>query len=169
MGHYACLEISGEDMIISATDYNLNEDDVLDIIIFYHDIRDYEQLFCFVSDEWLKKRLAEFYEDADKCFESGAWLPFSLMCGGIFEGLLINKGVEHRKFEGRIDNAKTRNIITSHEAFIMHNVRESRNIVHANNCEKDYIYRKDAMDIRIVLDKLIDKFFIEWLNSDATL
>lgn len=117
----------------------------------------------------MKKRLAEFYEDAEKCFESGAWLPFVLMCGGIFEGLLMYKGFKSGSFYDDIKDANEDNIITSNQASIMHNVRKFRNIVHANNCEKDYISRKDAMDIRIVLDKLIDEFFIEWLTHNTTL
>lgn len=169
MGHYSWLEISGEDIKISAIDYNLNGNDVLDIIIFYHAIRDYEQLFYFVSDGQFKKRLAEFYEYAENCFESASWLPFVLMCGGIFEWLLIVQDCKSGGFCEQIKKAERKNIITPHQASIMHNVRESRNIVHADNCTEDYIYQQDAMDIRIVLDKLIDKFFIEWLTSNARL
>ena len=102
--------------------------------------------------------MAEFYEDAEKCFEKGAWLPFSLMCGGIFEGILLANKINERKFQKQIDIAKQNKIINGREEKIMNNVRNNRNIVHANNYGSNYVSRKEAMDIRSTLDLLIEKF-----------
>jgi len=157
-GYDSCVEISNCDVIVTAKDHILYEDDRYELIIYHHGIRDYEALFPYVTNKELKKRLADFYMDTEKCFESGAWLPFSLMCGGIFEGILISQGVLDNEFCNQIQVAESRGIISSEEATIMHNVRNNRNIVHANKYSNPYIKRKEAMDIRTVLDKLIDKF-----------
>jgi hypothetical protein len=58
------------------------------LVIHYHGIRDHELLFPQISDHALRKRLGEFYEEAERAFDSSAWLSFSLMAAAVYEGLL---------------------------------------------------------------------------------
>ena len=136
----------------------MEPDETYELVIHYHGVRDYESLFPFVANDQLKLRMAQFYEDAEKCFESSAWLPFLLMCGGIFEGILISQNITKSNFSQQINTAKERGVISDREKTIMNKVREGRNIVHAGNSHKQYISRADAMDIRKVLDKMIERF-----------
>ena len=157
-GNYPCINIQGFNIVITATEYDLDVDDHLELLIHYHGIRDYEALFSFVADTSLRKRIAEFYHDSEKCFENGAWLPFSLMCGGIFEGILISQSISGNNFADKISNALSAGIIDSNTRLVMDNVRDNRNLVHANRHNQPYVARKEAMDIRTTLDKLIEKF-----------
>ncbi|HEY5601704.1 MAG TPA: hypothetical protein VIM41_01195 [Gammaproteobacteria bacterium] len=48
-------------------------------------------MFPAVSTPERKESLANYYEEAEKCFDAGAWLSFMLMCGAVFEGLLYDQ------------------------------------------------------------------------------
>lgn len=124
------------------------------VIVHYNGIRDHSLLFPWINDESLRKRLGEFYEEAEKGFDNASWLSFSLMCAAIFEGMLFAKGVSGL-FQEQIDKAASAGIIDNRMKNIMHQVRGFRNLVHANNHSKTYVSRASAMDIRSVLDNLI--------------
>ena len=110
------------------------------------------------NDSSLAKRLGEFYEKSEKAFENGAWLSYALLCGGIFEGLLLDKKVAGNIFYDKIEEAEKQLIINDLQKQIMHTARKARNILHANKYNDPYIIRKDAMDIRTTMDVLIKEF-----------
>jgi hypothetical protein len=127
------------------------------LVIHYHGIRDYALLFPTVSPIELQNRLGDFYREAEANFDSGAWLSFLLMCGALFEGFLYastsKKGVN--TFEELIDNAFDEDRIDLTTKDTMHSVRKFRNLVHAKLFQKQYVTRANAMDTRIVLDRLL--------------
>ncbi|HEY8890708.1 MAG TPA: hypothetical protein VIM70_10670 [Clostridium sp.] len=128
------------------------------LLINYFGIRDYTLLFPKISDSILAKRLGEFYEDSEKCFDNNAWLPYSLMCGAIFEGILFSKYNKNDKFCTLIESALSLKDIDETTAKIMNDTRNTRNLVHSNRCKTDYTSRLNAMDIRTTMDKLIKEF-----------
>lgn len=129
------------------------------LIIHYHGIRDYKLLFPAISSEIRMQRLANYYEEADKCFETGAWLSFMMMCGAVFEGLLFDSigSSNAKKFNELITKAANQNLITSDEQNLIDKVREYRNIVHLDNSEDRYVSRADVMDTRKILDLIIQR------------
>lgn len=133
------------------------------LLIHYHGIRDYEALFPFIESETLRLRLSEFYEEAEKVFESGAWLSYAIMCGAVYEGMLVaNKEVKGARFADLISNASAKGLLSELEAATMTLARESRNLVHADKNEKPIVSRKNAMDMRTTMDKLIFQFAIKF-------
>ncbi len=130
------------------------------LIIHYHGIRDYKLLFPAISSEIRMQRLANYYEEAEKCFEAGAWLSFMMMCGAVFEGLLFDRigSSKIKKFETLIIKAVDQKLITPPEQSLMDKVRKYRNIVHLDNSEDSYVSRADVMDTRKVLDTIIQRF-----------
>lgn len=148
-------EIRGNEILCKVAD--VSYDDALRLVVFYHGIRDYRLLFPSVADIGLVERLALFYEEAEKNFESGAWLSYALMCGAIYEGLLFNKLGKNMKFQILIAEALD-NHIDKRTADIMERARNFRNLVHANRFSEAYVSRVDAMDMRTTMDKLIKGF-----------
>jgi len=133
------------------------------LIIHYHGIRDYRLLFPAISSDARIQRLASYYEEAEKCFEVGAWLSFMMMCGAVFEGLLFDRvgSSKVKKFTGLITKATQQKLITADEKILMDKVRGYRNIVHLDNNEDSYVSRADVMDTRKVLDTIIQRFSYE--------
>lgn len=130
------------------------------LIVHYHGIRDYRLLFPAISTAGRAQRLANYYEEADKCFDSGAWLSFMLMCGAIFEGLLFDAigNSSLQKFISLINKAAERELITNSEQKLIDIVRGYRNTVHLDNDEGRYVSRADVMDTRKVLDNIVERF-----------
>lgn len=129
------------------------------LIVHYHGIRDYKALFPFVSDEALRTRLGEFYEEAETVFENGAWLSFSLMCGAIYEGLLTaHPNVAGDSFAEMIRNAEENETLTKEDVALMEFARKCRNLIHASKSNLPNVTRIKAMDLRISMDKLIQAF-----------
>lgn len=127
---------------------------VFALTIFYHWIRDYSELFYWVTIFELKNRLWKYYEEAEKNFNSWVHLSFLLMCWAIFEWIL------HAKwflwwFNDKINTAYSSWLINENTKDIMHKVRELRNIIHWNNYNKPYPTITDFMDTRKELDNLI--------------
>ena len=162
---YSTLQLSGlttflhhstlmDDKIEVHTKFRL-EDKECKLVIHYHGIRDYALLFPSVKEVSLKNRLGEFYRETEFAFNEGIWLSFMLMCGGIFEGLLYSKIGKKLNFNQLIDLAHSSTLINDRAKNIMHNVRNYRNLVHANKHSAPYVSRVDAMDTRAVLDSLI--------------
>ena len=130
------------------------------LIIHYHGIRDYQLLFPSISTAERIQRLANYYEEADKCFEEGAWLSFMLMCGAVFEGLLFDRlgNSDLNIFKALINKAAEDKHITEAEKRLMDSVRSYRNMVHLDNKEGSYVSRADMMDTRKVLDSIVQRF-----------
>lgn len=130
------------------------------LIVHYHGIRDYQLLFPSISTDERIQRLANYYEEADKCFEEGAWLSFMLMCGAVFEGLLFDRlgSSDLNNFKALIIKAAEDNHITEVERSLMDTIRGYRNMVHLDNNEDSYVSRADVMDTRKVLDNIVQRF-----------
>ena len=125
------------------------------LIIHFHGIRDYSLLFPSVTNPQLRVRLGEFYREAELAFDSGAWLSFALMCGALFEGILHDRLSSNATFVNLIKQAKASGIIDSAAQKTMNSVRKLRNLVHGNQYARNYVSRVEAMDARVVLDKLL--------------
>ncbi|WP_258166065.1 hypothetical protein [Bacillus sp. MYb209] len=70
------------DIVIVETDRSVLHDfEEISVVIHYNGIRDYSLLFHWVIKDGLKRDLGSFYEEAEKNFDQGAWLSFTLMCG----------------------------------------------------------------------------------------
>lgn len=136
--------------------YELDDEDSCYVTIFYHAIRDYKLLFPNVSIPDLQERLGCFYMEAEKSFDSALWLSFALMCGALFEGILFHKlGCVNKSFNDLTVLAKSSRVIDLKTADTIDEVRKFRNLVHSNRYNSRYVTRTEAMDIRVVLDKLI--------------
>ena len=134
----------------------ISESGRIRLLVHYQGIRDYSLLFPLVSDESLRARLGQFYEESEAAFASASWLSFTLMCGAIFEGMLYSKlGMRNDSFNNMIDEAFASGIIDKRSKEIMHKTRGYRNRIHGNRHAEDYVSRADAMDTRVVLDKLV--------------
>ncbi|MBF0509223.1 MAG: hypothetical protein HQK57_09905 [Deltaproteobacteria bacterium] len=152
-------EINEEKIIIKAP-LSLGQADRLRLVIYYLGIRDYALLFPQIKDLDLKKRMALFYRDAELAFENALWPCYAVMCGAIFQGILFTKLSESLSFarlpfQKLIEKAIDLGIIDTHTADVMEVVRNFRNVVHANKFEEPCINRADAMDIKLIMDKLI--------------
>lgn len=134
--------------------------DTVILNIYYHGIRDYGLLFPKINDTDSRSadRLGRYYEEAERCFDGHAWLSFAVMCGAIFEGILYAKYRTRENFSHLIEKAEREGDIDSNTAAIMHRARKFRNQVHAPRDTEAYIERKDAMDMRTTLDKLLKGF-----------
>lgn len=128
------------------------------LTVHYNGIKNYSKLFPSVKDGEHANRLGNFYEEAEKNFDSCAWLSFSLMCGAIFEGLLYDLLGLNKKYRELIKKSVDNEQITIEEYNIMDNVRKIRNLVHMNKIDEPYVGRDTAMDIRKVLDDITVRF-----------
>jgi hypothetical protein len=126
------------------------------LVIHYHGIRDYRLLFPQVTDESLKVRLGEFYEEGERAFDTGAWLSFALMAAAVYEGILgWRVGKKRGDLVDFVYLAHKRGIVTDDERDILDSARETRNLVHASKHKRNWVSRAQAMDIRKVLDTLV--------------
>ncbi len=126
------------------------------LVIHYHGVREYKLLFPQVTDESLQARLAKFYEEAERVFDSGSWLSFALMASAIYEGLLgWSLREEKDTFASLIKKAHDAPIIDTPERDVLEAARQTRNLVHASRHMEAWVSRAQAMDMRTVLDKLV--------------
>jgi len=146
--------IKNWDILEIETGFPEFQDWVFALTIFYHWIRDYSELFYWVNIIELKNRLWKYYEEAERNFNSWAYLSFLIMCWAIFEWMLEAKWIPWL-FKIKIDTAYTKKLINEDTKKIMHKVRELRNIIHWNNYNKQYPIITDFMDTRKELDNLI--------------
>jgi len=140
------------------SEYSINEQYEVTVMLYYHGIRDYSLLFPWIEGEQLRQRIGYYHEEADKNFESGAWFSFSVMCGAIFEGILYAKGIQGDRFYDKIQNAFREGLLTERQKEIFDLVRKYRNALHSNLYEVPLITRKDAMDIKNTLNMIIKSF-----------
>ena len=82
------------------------------------------------------------------------------MCGAIFEGVLLAKGLKE-SLSKKIEKARNNGIIDERTQQVMNSVNDFRNLVHAYKYDKSYVTRANAMDIRSVLDRIIVDFSME--------
>lgn len=154
------FHIEGDIVVLHSYTPNIFEEDTSPILlVHYHGIRDYRLLFPAVSTPERKQSLANYYEEADKCFEAAAWLAFMLMCGAVFEGLLFDRigSASTHKFNDLIRKAHSTSMITADEAALFDTVRQYRNIVHLNQADKASVSRADVMDTRKILDVIVTR------------
>lgn len=137
-----------------------NHEYKLMLIIYYFGIRDYSFLFPHIKKKnpELAKRIGYFYEEAEKSFDSGAWLSYSLMCAAIFEGILFSKHNIKSGFNDLIEDAFKNGSIDLSTRETMHIARNNRNLVHSNKYNDKLVQRIDAMDMRTTMDRLIKDF-----------
>lgn len=132
------------------------------LVIHYHGIRDYALLFPQISDQGLRTRLGQFYEEAETAFEYRAWLSFALMAAAVYEGLLgwclhnTDAGLHQLTVM-----AVEKGVLSEHEAATVDCARTNRNLVHASKSHKKWLTRSNAMDMRTVMDKLVRDLSIE--------
>ncbi len=154
--------IEGRKLRIPFPDYSIDANDTVGVTVFFHGFRDFDALFPQVTLSHLQQRLGRFYAEAEKCLDEAAWLSFALMCGAIFEGLLFwrlgKTPNDQVKFYELVEEAHQSGLIDPEAKRIMHSARDFRNRVHADNYDKDYVERKDAMDIRTTMGKMIQDF-----------
>ncbi|WP_217581593.1 hypothetical protein [Lysinibacillus sp. GbtcB16] len=141
------------------TDFVKEEINSLEVVIYYHGIKDYQALFPWITDEPVRKRLATYYEELEKTFEVKAWLPFVLMCAAVIEGMLYEKlGRPTVTLNEMIEQATENGLLNLNDSSIMHKARKSRNLVHINRRELPYVNRKEALEMRVTIDRLIKHF-----------
>ncbi|MEN8078956.1 hypothetical protein ABFP60_18490 [Clostridioides difficile] len=142
--------------------------------IYHTGIKDYSLLFPNIQaqNKDLAIRLGKYYYESENAYNNELWLSFILMCGGIFEGLLYhelnyptykagkNKG-ESMTFYDMNKLAIEKNIILKNDYEIINKARKARNSIHANKYTFNYYSRKDAVEMKHILDKLIYKFSIK--------
>ncbi|MEH7214772.1 DUF4145 domain-containing protein [Priestia megaterium] len=156
-------EIKGDKVILPKMHLLYHDWESIHVVLHYHGIRDYSLLFPWIGNQRLRKRIGEFYEEADKNFEQGAWLSFALMCGAVFEGMLharLDPNSTYSQFNNLINTAFSSRLIDEREKTIMQEVKEARNLVHSGNFKHPNVTRKNAMDIMATLNELIKKFSI---------
>lgn len=140
--------------------FNLDQNDKLALRIYYHGIRDYKLLFPVVqaTDPDRASRLGAFYEEAEKNFASGAWLSFMLMCAAMFEHLLyfrLGFPARQTSLKDVSTEALNRSEINQAEFDIVNKARTFRNVIHCNRLQDSYVSRRDAMDAKILIERLI--------------
>jgi len=154
------VSIVGEDIIYNPQlgGYDIDNEDVCELNIAYHGIRDYSLLFpkIVATEPDRANRLGEFYKEAESCFEQGAWLSFALMSGAIFEHMLHHKlSKKENTLSKLIIAAKQQNLITAQEEDNIEKIRNFRNVIHCNRLTDAYITRSEAMDTKTLIDRLI--------------
>lgn len=86
------------------------------------------------------------------------------MCGAIFEGLIYHE-LNYPQDNGlniMTIQAVKNGIITEEESIIINSARKARNLIHANRFDQKYYSRKDAVDMKNLLDKLIYRFSMDY-------
>ncbi|MEK4002959.1 DUF4145 domain-containing protein [Bacillus sp. FSL K6-2822] len=153
-------DINSDVVIVETDTPHLHEFEQLSVVVHYNGIRNYSSLFPWVEEGGLNRDLGLFYEEAEKNFDQGAWLSFSLMCGAVFEGMLYAKlgYPSENNFNLMTKIAYDKNVINEQQKGIIDKVRTLRNRIHCNKFNKPYVSRTDAMDMKSILDTLIKDF-----------
>lgn len=126
------------------------------LTVNYSGIRDFTLLFPQVTNKKLKERLGQFAEEAEKTFDSGSWMSFTIMASSVLEGILFDIYEKHHFFE-LIDAANNDDAITIEEAELLNDVREIRNRVHASRFDEPFSNRRISNDLYVLYDRLIKK------------
>ncbi len=132
------------------------------LTIQFSGIRDYTLLFPQVENDSLRTRLGQFAEEAEKAFEVGAWMSFTIMATSVLEGVLFDIYDKYH-FHELISAANADDVITEDEAGLLDNAREIRNRVHASKYQQPFSDRKISNDLYVLYDKLIKK---NWGKND---
>lgn len=128
------------------------------LIVHYAGIRDYSLLFPHINNPEKQMRLGQFADEADRAFESSAWMSFVIMSSAVVEGLLSEyfKG----KFMALIQQAEAENLISTSEAESLQTVRLVRNQFHTNKYSGAFADRTLAMDVFTLYDRLLKRHWI---------
>jgi len=183
---YAELRVPGfidtpEEHLLLGKGFDINGDEVLtphykdtffntppQMIIHYHAIRDYQLLFPGLHNQDYKPKLALMYEEAEKNFESGAWLSFVLMCGSVIEGLLFDSvGKNGLGLCELTKRAYKRSYIDSHQKEVIDHLKDMRNFIHTDDEKTHYVKRAEAIDSHKVLNDLIKSFSYMAIKQSA--
>ncbi|EKO3807806.1 hypothetical protein NTE05_005074 [Vibrio harveyi] len=132
--------------------YELDDELGCRLTIYHHGIRDYSLLFPTVTNLDLRERLGLYYQEAESAFESGSWLSFMLMSGALFEGMLHHKLGGNDQFASLISRI---NDMSETDIALIQKIKNFRNLVHASRFNEPYVTRADAMDIKIILDRML--------------
>ena len=130
----------------------------------YIGIKDYQNLFSFVEPADLRLRLAEMYEEAEESFENKLWLSYTIIAGAVCEGILLSvlNANKNATFSRLIEKAASIDIINFNQSETLNKVREHRNIIHPGKYEKPNISRPVAMELKVLIDELIN---VDWLEK----
>ena len=143
---------------ISPESYEIDSSDKCYLEVHYHGIRDYSLLFPHVQtiEPDRAAHLGLYYSEMEASFDNAAWLSFMLMAGAIFEHLLFfaTGGAKQTLFDLN-NESLIRGIISQSDFYVIDKSREYRNVIHANKINKYYVQRKDAMDARSLIERLI--------------
>lgn len=126
------------------------------LTIYHHGVKDYALLFPHIDNIRLRERLGAFAMEASLAFESQSWVSYSLMVGGVLEGLLYHQYGNY-KFEKLISLAAEEKIISQQESNLINEIRLARNKIHASRFEESIINRKMALELSIAYDKLLKR------------
>lgn len=136
------------------------------LIVHYHGIRDYEALFPSVQDLNIRRRIAQFQEEADTVFQQKAWMSYVILSTAVLEGLLVYR-LGNKKLVRLIDEASESGLINDAGRNALHNARDRRNLVHASRAQEPYVSRLEAMDVRTSMDRLIKALSRETINPNT--
>ncbi|MCJ2140271.1 hypothetical protein [Methylobacterium sp. E-066] len=154
-------QIAGD--TLTCNDFKLQQPDNVVLQIYYHGIRDYSALFPTVKSTEPARaiRMGAFYQEAENCFEQGAWISFMLMSAAIFEHLLYYKlGSPNNPTALSALNTRALNqgAITQNAHNIIKTTNNARNVIHCNRMADPDITRAQAMDAKTVIDELMRAF-----------
>lgn len=126
------------------------------LVVNYLGITDYQNFFPQFKGMSLHERAGLFMEEADKAFDESAWLAFAMMAGAVFESLLYDMvDAEWGSLGPLIEKTEKKGIFDRMEISALQDANAARNLVHANRFKDEYITRKVAMNIRVVLEQFL--------------
>jgi len=139
----------------------------LSLSINYLGVKDYKCFFPHINNSPLCDRAAQLMEEADQTFETGSWMAFAVVAGGVFECLLYDHVTKNKKLKGKmtlgslINEAQKMNIFDENLINSIVLAKDARNLVHADNYGKRYVSRSDSMSIKLSLDNIL---LLDWDN-----
>lgn len=126
------------------------------LTLYHAGIKDYSLLFPHIKNESLRRRLGQFAQEAESAFESQSWMSYVMMVGAVIEGLLFNK-LNKDVFQKLINLAGETNILNKEEVYVIHEVRQLRNLVHASKHDQPFADRKIAMELNVIYERLLKR------------
>lgn len=135
----------------------------IELYVYYYGIKDYSLLFPKIKryDPQFAIILGNYYHEAEVAFREECWTSFSLLCGAIYEGILVFKYENDvKKIRAKLNKNEKDNIdffvyieyakkihdIDSKQAKIINETRKSRNNIHPQKL-KSNLERKEKTEI----------------------
>lgn len=147
-------QLQGSNVIVASHVYDHIQKPSGTLTVYHAGIRDYRLLFPHIDNLELVARLADFAEEADKAFESQAWFSYVVMAGAVVEGLLWYH-FKKPNFNWMINLARKNELLSASEVDLVNEVREARNLIHAEKFQTVIPGRQLALDISVTYDRLI--------------